>query len=208
MLKAAQTFAADFSRRWTPSLFGVTDGKAVGTFVEQQFRQALLDGGFEISGNSALGIDLPELNADIKVTSVKQPQSSSPYRSARQKVYGLGYSLLLFVYDKMDDPQRKAARLDFKHCVFIEEGVTGDYQTTFGLLKILANNGNQEEVASFLMERNLPLDELGLEALSGEIMAQPPPLGYLTLSNALQWRLQYARVLIEAGKVEGVLRIV
>ena len=188
--------------------FGVIDGKAVGTFVEQQFRQALLDSGFEISGNSALGIDLPELNADIKVTSVKQPQSSSPYRSARQKVYGLGYSLLLFVYDKTDDPQRKAARLDFKHCVFIEKSVTGDYQTIFGLLKILANNGNQEEVASFLAERNLPLDELGLEALSGEIIAQPPSLGYLTLSNALQWRLQYARALNEAGKVEGVLRIV
>jgi len=30
---------------------------------------------------------------------------------------------------------------------------------------------------------------------------------YLTISNALQWRLQYSRVIEQAGKVEGVLRL-
>jgi len=34
-----------------------------------------------------------------------------------------------------------------------------------------------------------------------------PQIGYLTISNALQWRLQYARVIEQAGKVEGVLRL-
>lgn len=29
----------------------------------------------------------------------------------------------------------------------------------------------------------------------------------LTISNALQWRLQYARVIEEAGKVDGVLKL-
>jgi len=32
-------------------------------------------------------------------------------------------------------------------------------------------------------------------------------IGYLTISNALQWRLQYSRVIEQAGKVEGVLRL-
>jgi hypothetical protein len=31
--------------------------------------------------------------------------------------------------------------------------------------------------------------------------------GYLTVSNALQWRLQYGRVIAEAGKVDGILRL-
>ena len=31
--------------------------------------------------------------------------------------------------------------------------------------------------------------------------------GYLTISNALQWRLQYARVIEKAGTIEGVLRL-
>ena len=30
---------------------------------------------------------------------------------------------------------------------------------------------------------------------------------YLTISNALQWRLQYSRVIEQAGKVKGVLRL-
>lgn len=50
-------------------------------------------------GNSASGIDLPGLGVDIKVTSIKQPQSSCPFKSATQKVYGLGYGLLVFVYE-------------------------------------------------------------------------------------------------------------
>jgi len=44
---------------------------------------------------------------DIKVTSIRQPQSSCPFKSARQKIYGLGYSLIVFVYDKKDDPATK-----------------------------------------------------------------------------------------------------
>ena len=40
------------------------------------------------------------INTDIKVTSIKQPQSSCPFKSAREKVYGLDYDLLLFFYVK------------------------------------------------------------------------------------------------------------
>jgi len=80
---------------------------------------------------------------DIKVTSIRQPQSSCPFKSARQKIYGLGYSLLVFVYDKHD-----------------------------------------------------------------EVLRNPPEVGYLTVSNALQWRLQYSRVIEQAGKVGGILRLV
>jgi hypothetical protein len=39
----------------------------------------------------------------MKVTRIKQPQSSCPFKSARQKIYGLGYSLIVFVYEKIDD---------------------------------------------------------------------------------------------------------
>ncbi len=67
-------------------LFGVTDGKAVGTFIEHEL-QGYLESRYTIeTGSSALGLDLPSLETDIKVTSIRQPQSSSPFRSARQKV--------------------------------------------------------------------------------------------------------------------------
>src|SRR3990172_2974544 len=84
-------------------LFGATDGKAIGTFIEHRFGERL-EALYAVQvGNSALGIDLPSVETDIKVTSARQPQSSYPFRSARQKVYGLGYHLLLFVYDKRDN---------------------------------------------------------------------------------------------------------
>lgn len=33
----------------------------------------------------------------------------------------------------------------------------------------------------------------------------PPEQGYLTISNALQWRLQYARVIALNNQVDGVV---
>ena len=86
------------------SLIGVTDGKAVGTYVEHRFQNYLDEKYSLIIGSSAKGIDLPgdTIQTDIKVTSITQPQSSCPFKNARQKIFGLGYNLLVFVYDKRD----------------------------------------------------------------------------------------------------------
>ena len=108
-------------------LFGVTDGKAVGTFVEHEFQELLMSRYKIEIGSSALGLDLPSLETDIKVTSIRQPQSSCSFRSARQKVYGLGYSLLVFGYDKQDNSRRKATKLTFESCAFIDKNRTADY---------------------------------------------------------------------------------
>ncbi len=94
---AARDFIALQSQTAVASLYGVTDGKAVGTYVEQAFRTYLTARYTYRPGNAALGIDFPELGVDLKVTSVRQPQSSSPFASASQKVYGLGYHLLVFM---------------------------------------------------------------------------------------------------------------
>lgn len=130
---AARDFISQMSQTPIANLYGVTDGKAVGTYVEQAFRIYLTARYQYTPGNSALGIDFPELGVDLKVTSVRQPQSSSPFAAASQKVYGLGYHLLIFVYEKLDDPASATARLNFLHAIFIPKERTADYQTTFGL---------------------------------------------------------------------------
>jgi hypothetical protein len=99
----ARRFAELESAHREPSLYGVTDGKAVGTYFEHKFRAYLHERYEYAEGSSARGIDFPELNVDMKVTSIRQSQSSCPFKSARQKIYGLGYSLLVFVYEKTDD---------------------------------------------------------------------------------------------------------
>ncbi len=185
-------------------LYGATDGKAVGTYVEQAFHKYLGEQYIYVLGHSASGIDFPELEVDIKATSIKQPQSSCPFRNASQKVYGLGYHLLIFVYEKLDKHDVRAAQLTFHHVVFVEREQTGDYQTTYGIKGILSRNGNKDDIIAFLEERNLPLDELGRETLAEYILLNPPKIGYLTVSNALQWRLQYGRAIGVAGTIQGV----
>ncbi|MCL2745073.1 MAG: hypothetical protein FWE67_14610 [Planctomycetaceae bacterium] len=210
MLNEAKKFCLCESNFDNPELYGITDGKAVGTFVEHKFQNILSDKYEVVIGSSAKGIDFPsqEINTDIKVTSIRQPQSSCPFKSAEQKIFGLGYNLLLFVYDKVDNPQTKTSRLNFVNCSFIEKNRTADYQTTKSLLQLIENNANAEEIAAFLFERNLPADEILLNQLAEKILIQPPQQGYLTISNALQWRLQYGRIVELNETVDGIRRII
>ena len=203
----AGRFAEMESSRPEPTLFGVTDGKAIGTYVEHRFRDYLDEGYIYEKGSSASGIDFPVLNVDMKVTRVTQPQSSCPFKSARQKIYGLGYSLLVFVYEKADDAAAQTGKLDFLHTVFVDESRTADYQTTAGILSIIENDGNTDDLIAFMQERSLPVDDIQALQLAQELLTNPPRVGYLTISNALQWRLQYQRILNQAGQVEGIQRI-
>ncbi len=207
LLKEARRFARSEGSHAEPSLFGVTDGKAVGTYLEQKFR-AHIAHRFEIEeGNSAKGIDFPDIHIDIKVTSERQPQSSCPFKSARQKVFGLGYSLLVFVYDKRDDERRRTSTLEILHTIFVEAKATGDFTMTRRLREMVADGANEEDVFAYLTDRALPVDEMEVREIAREILKGPPSQGYLTISNALQWRLQYGHAIREAGTVSEVVRL-
>lgn len=203
----AARFARAESRHAEPSLYGVTDGKAVGTYLEQKFIRSCTRRFTFQASSAARGIDLPELGVDIKTTSIRQPQSSCPFQSARQKVYGLGHSLLVFAYKKTDVHAKKTSRLDIRHVIFIESERTADYQMTRGLRQIVENDANIDDVVAFLHDRLLPIGDVEAEKLAKEILRKPPEQGYLTISNALQWRLQYRRVIEMAGSVPGVQRV-
>lgn len=203
----ARKFSVAESKHADATLFGVTDGKAIGTYLEHKFRVYLSERFTFTLGNSANGIDFPSLGVDMKVTSIKQPQSSCPFKSARQKIYGLGYGLIVFVYDKLDDPVKKTGTLRIINTVFVESHSTGDFQMTKGLRSIIESEGNFDDIMAFMLEKNLPVDEIELNNLAKEIIKNPPKQGYLTISNALQWRLQYARVIERAGLEVGVQSI-
>lgn len=203
----ARLFAEVESKFPEPSLYGVTDGKAVGTYLEQKFRVYLRTKYEFQEGNSAKGIDFPGLDVDMKITSIRQPQSSCPFKSARQKVFGLGYCLLIFVYEKADDPDSRTGTLDMRHTIFVEKHRTADYQMTRGILQILDNDGNADDLMALLFDKNLPIDEIEARNIAEEIIQNPPEQGFLTISNALQWRLQYGRVIEKAGQMDGINRV-
>jgi hypothetical protein len=78
---------------------------------------------------------------------------------------------------------------------------------TYGLNRILDSNGNEDDLVAFMLDRLLPVDEIEAAKIAKEILKSRPNVGYLTISNALQWRLQYSRVIEQAGSVKGVERI-
>jgi hypothetical protein len=207
LLAQARSFAEDFSKIKHEVLLGVTDGKAVGTYIEAAFKLRLLADGViqENEGNAAKGIDLPSFNTDIKVTSVRQPQSSSPFATFKQKIEGLGYDLILFVYEKLDEAGE--CSVTFQAVRRIPARLTGDFITTQGLRRlIMDDNGNVDDVFAFLVEKQIPAEESALYEYAQRLLHNPPEQGYLTISNALQWRLQYGRIV--TGGILGIDEII
>lgn len=126
LIEEAKIFAKQQSNTIHQELLGTNDGKAIGTYIERKFKN-YLNAKYEINiGSSSKGIDLPDthINTDIKVTSIKRPQSSAPFKNIEQKIYGLGHNLLIFVYEKTDLNYK--CYLDFKHILFISSDNTGD----------------------------------------------------------------------------------
>lgn len=201
-------FSKTESKHDEPSIYGSTDGKAVGTYLEHKFKQFLSHRYDFDAGNSANGIDFPNLNVDMKTTSIIQPQSSCPFKSARQKIYGLGYHLLIFVYRKEDNQKAKTSRLSILHVIFVDKERTADFQLTSSIRSILDNGANKDDIIALFHDKNLPVDDILADSLADEILSSRPNVGYLTISNALQWRLQYSRIIEEAGIVKGINRLI
>ena len=44
--------------------------------------------------------------------------------------------------------------------------------------------------------------------MAKDILDNPPEIGYLTISNALQWRLQYGRIMSLTDDIKGIESII
>lgn len=210
LIEEALFFCVSESTYKHKELYGVTDGKAVGTLIEHKF-QSHLNNKYEVTvGSSARGIDLPsdDIQTDIKVTSIRQPQSSCPFKDAKQKIFGLGYNLLVFVYDKTDDPETQTAILNFVSCSFVYKERTADYTTTFRLREMVKDGANEADIMAYLQDKNIPADEITLSKIANQILETLPEQGYLTISNALQWRLQYQRIVALDDDIPGIDKII
>ena len=154
LVSLAKEFCIKETQYKNNELYGVTDGKAVGTYIEQKFKAFLQERYDVVIGNSASGIDLPssDINTDIKVTSIKQPQSSCPFKDAKQKIFGLGYNLLVLVYDKKDDIATETTILDFVSCSFVKKERTADYTTTFRLCEMVKDKANVDDIIAYLSD--------------------------------------------------------
>ncbi len=93
-------------------------------------------------------------------------------------------------------------------CTFISSERTADYTTTYRLREMIKDKANEEDIVAYLTDKNIPADEITLQNMAKMIMKNPPKQGYLTISNALQWRLQYQRVVSLTENVSGINKII
>lgn len=66
---------------------------------------------------------------------------------------------------------------------------------------------HMDDVVALLQDKHLPVDEIEARDIAAAVLREPPLQGYLTISNALQWRLQYRRVIDQAGAIDGISRV-
>ena len=196
MKSEATVFVRELSVQPIAELYNVSDGKAVGTYVEHAFKNWLaLRYSYE-HGNSANGLDLPSINTDIKVTSIARPQSSSPFKSAWQEIGGMGYNLMVFVYEKKNNPRNHTSILDFRNAIFIDRSRTADYRLTKNIREValdeeMSDEVKADEIEAILMNKQLPVDDATRRNWAEQLVHEPPEQGAITVSNALQWRLAY-----------------
>lgn len=69
---------------------------------------------------------------------------------------------------------------------------------------MLKDGANKADIMAFLQDKGIPGDEIKLNDLADEILQHAPTQGYLTISNALQWRLQYQRIISLKNSISGV----
>lgn len=80
--------------------------------------------------------------------------------------------------------------------------------TTFRIREMIGDGANKEDIIAYLNDKNIPADEITLSLIAEKILENTPKQGYLTISNALQWRLQYGRVVKLTETVSGITKLI
>ncbi len=73
---------------------------------------------------------------------------------------------------------------------------------------MIKDGANRDDIAAYLNDKNIPVDEATLYSIADRILQNTPRQGYLTISNALQWRLQYGRVVKLTETVKGISKLI
>lgn len=181
--------------------------KQIGTYFEKELRDWFENKhGLVSEGSVAEDIDLPAFNLDVKTTSNRQPQSSSTFDDPGERIVGVDYNILLFVYDKQSvDGGNK---FEIKTCAYIPKERASDYRKSDDAVKLVADYREGKLSESELREQ---LEDLtGVGAISDkkfeEIKNDPPEKGAITITPALQWRFNYNKM-VKEDVPEGTERI-
>lgn len=201
-----EEFCADIESRTVPADESDTS-KRIGTYFENELRVWFEEKhGFVSDGSVAEGIDLPAFNLDVKTTSNRHPQSSSPFDDPGERITGVDYNILLFVYDRKS--VEGGNKFEIVSCAYIPKERASDYRKSENARTLVADYREGTLTESELREQ---LEELtGIGAISDEkfeeIKQNPPKKGGITMTPAVQWRFNYNKM-VKDEVPEGTDRI-
>lgn len=199
-------FCRDMETRTVPPDKSSTS-KQIGTYFEKELREWFEDhAGVVSAGSVAKGLDLPAFDLDVKTTSKRQPQSSSPFKDAGERITGVDYNVLLFIYDRHSVDGGN--RFDIVSCVYIPKERTADYRMSEQAQR-LVEMYRDDELSESELRQELE-DMTGLGAISDEkfeeIKENPPNKGTITITPAIQWRFNYNKM-IDSPVPDGSTRL-
>lgn len=201
-----EAFCADIETRTVPENKSGTS-KQIGTYFEKELRNWFEEKhGLVSEGSVAEDLDLPAFNLDVKTTSNRQPQSSSTFDDPGERIIGVDYNILLFVYDKQSVDGGN--QFNIVSCAYIPKERASDYRKSENAKKLVADYREGKLSESELREQ---LEDLtGIGAISDEkfeeIKENPPEKGAITITPAMQWRFNYNKM-VKDDVPEGTDRI-
>lgn len=136
-LDSVKEFCAEIESRTVPEDKSGTS-KEIGTYFEKELRDWFEEKhGLVSEGSVAQDIDLPAFNLDVKTTSNRKPQSSSTFDDPGERIVGVDYNILLFVYDKQS--VNGGNNFEIKTCAYIPKERASDYRKSESAVKLVAD---------------------------------------------------------------------
>lgn len=191
-----EEFCADIESRTVPNS-EISGSKGIGTYFEEELRDWFEENhGFVSEGSVGIYVDLPVFNVDVRATSNSQPQSSSKAVDPGERLVGVDYNILLFVYDR--EKVGDGSHFEIVSCVYIPKENAADHRITEDVSKLAKEYGNDELSEAEFREQLEDMTGTSFGEISDEIFDRikknPPEKGVITISPAIQWRFRYSKM--------------
>jgi hypothetical protein len=202
----AAAFAKAHAHHNEPALVGM-DYPAIEPYYLHRFKTELAKRYDIPETRSKKEITFPTISVDVKFVNDRLGDSYCLMHSGTQMVHGLGYDVLLFVYHQQSDFAAGTVGLDIRDTIWVKNYRTADWYSTRSIINCLEEKPAIEDILSRFDIISLPVFPGEALKLAQEILKTPPQQGYVAMGRAMKWHLRWGRVIEEAGKVDGILRL-
>jgi len=202
----AAAFAKAHAHHNEPALVGM-DYPAIEPYYLHRFKTELAKRYDIPETRSKKEITFPAISVDVKFINDRLQDSYCLVHKGTQLVHGLGYDVLLFFYHQQSDFSADTVALDIRDAIWVKKYRTADWYITLSILKCLAEKPSADDLLALFDNLSLPIFPGEAQKLAKELLKTPPKQGYSAMGRAMKWHLRWGRVVKEADKVDGILRL-